>query len=700
MAFDLTRLNRYLPESATMDYIANGVVNSYAPVGDISNNSITIINSMKIDGDHVQFTAGTEIFIHVSASRNGTDKAFLGLWTFAEITNVSGNVLTIDRDITGTIPAGILTNYHVQAITVPFFNSMTGGKAIQNDVSPPAFDTTKMCGGILVLKAVTLVMGGPSMIDSRINLHNKGIPVDYANKDKLRPWFNYELNGMKDTDSYAGWENAMLEHRLPLNVGDGAALIYGTTGGAFGYIRTVGNHNKLGVRYCRGAVDSINGGDFTNIGGSTILMIAKGRTAAMDYASWACKYRSTSDTLGRGLGACMFVTATKTAVNFNDGGLYAHMTQHKLFPSNLKLANMFGNGSIAKCSGADAQKQMNNYALITTTSTNATYNVKKVAYTKKTTAGVAPIQAGALVLITIFNKNTWQTLESILCNVIADNGTYLTLDKSINLGANRQAFVTSIPQFKNFTLSALNSATPEYSNGIGGIFAIAVSGTCNLSGGRISVSGKGGVPINITNPSLVENHNILTLGSGNGSVLILANKLTMNTSTQIGMATSTLNHGNKLGGRGGNGTVSGNTVNATEGAMGGGYRGVNNGNNVGGHGGAGGTGSHKGGYFSSGTFDSYIDNKKSFGIQGAHVMIIAETITNFNIHAISTGGMGWVEYQHGGAGYGGGGGGQGSGGGFRGGGAGNFASGGSAGYAFIWCNNATNQVLDGTILDE
>ena len=295
MSFDLTRLNRYLSEDATDEYIANGVVNSYAPVTAISTNAITIDGNKKKVGDHKQFTVGTEIFIHVSGSRDGTKKTYLGYWAFAVILAVSGNVLTIDRDITGTIPARIVSDYYLQALTVPFFTA-TKDNPIQNAIAPPAFDVDKMCGGILVIKAQNLYL-----TDHYINLANRGIPTTHKN---LRPWFAYEQQGMLDTDPYAGWENAMLEHRLPLNSGDGAALVYVSDSGSITNPGRMGNSVARGVRFCRGASDSPNlPNNVTNIGGSTMLIIGRVRKADAYYLDWACKYRSTSSELGQGLGA-------------------------------------------------------------------------------------------------------------------------------------------------------------------------------------------------------------------------------------------------------------------------------------------------------------------------------------------------------------------------------------------------------------
>lgn len=692
MSFDLTRLNRYMPDEATDEYIADGVVNSYAPVTAISTNSITIDGNKKIVGDHKQFTVGTEIFIHVSGSRNGTSKTHLGYWVFAVILSVSGNVLTIDRDITGTIPARILSDYYIQALTVPFFTA-TANNPIQNAIAPPAFDVDKMCGGVLVIKAQNLYL-----TDHYINLKDRGIPP--ANKS-LRPWFAYEQQGMLDTDPYAGWENAMLEHRLPLNSGDGAALIYVSDSGSITNPGRMGNGVARGVRFCRGASDSPNlPANVTNIGGSTMLIIGRVRKADAYYLDWACKYRSTSSELGQGLGARMFVTQTMSSINMNDGGLYAHLLCKADLPSALRLRNTFGDGSFGNVTDVTtAKKQMNNYALITTTSDQTTFNTKKISYTRKTTTGLAPIRAGALVLVMVFNSVNYNTLSTTLANVLSDDGSTLTLDKNIPLGLNRTGMIISVPQFKNFTFNDSHSATPKYNNGVGGIYAIAVSGTCDLRGGQITVAGKGGAPLNVKDPSLIERPDILTLGTGNGSIFILAKNLTMDTDTKLGI----LNTGNKLGGRGSNGSVTNGKINSSAGVGGGGYRGksVTDSSNLGGYGGGGGTGVHTGGYCSSGTHDADVSlGYSTFGGQGAHLMIIADKITNFNINAIATGGIGHLSGDHGGAGYGGGGAGDGAGGGYRGGGAGNFASGGSAGYAFIYCNTAVNQITDGIILPE
>lgn len=186
--------------------------------------------------------------------------------------------------------------------------------------------------------------------------------------------------------------------------------------------------------------------------------------------------------------------------------------------------------------------------------------------------------------------------------------------------------VVSIPQFNNFTMSASypNDRTPAFDGKVGGFFAIAVNGTCNLVNGKIDlrtdVAASKADSITTHSPTLNERSSLLSLGQGLGSALILARNLTMSANTRLGG----LNSGAQLGG-------CGFTASAT--VEGGGYRGHDsaNGSALGGHGGAGGHGNANGGYLSNGDSNSGL----SQGRQGAHVLIIADTITDFNIAALS-----------------------------------------------------------------
>ena len=376
------------------------------------------------------------------------------------------------------------------------------------------------------------------------------------------------------------------------------------------------------------------------------------------------KYRASSSAAGQGICRCYIASETKLR---NDEGLYAYDCISK--PSRISQMNIrsFGNGSFGD--GSALTTQINNYATVTE------INGKKVSIKDATTTGLAQVISGALVMIHFSHKNSTNvenTGRFFLANVLSSNGIVLTLDATppdISL-KDYNAQVVSIPQFNNFTLATANKNTPKFNGSQGGIFAIAVKNTCNLSGGTINVASKGGGVAygraGLATIGNAQDNNKLPIGQGNGSVFILANKLTMNNSTRIGY---------------GNGSSVGR------------YRGnYNNGtssNAICGSGASGGTNNttRYGGYGCNGTKTSNTGEQP----QGAHIMIVADTITGFNQYAIGTGGGG------GGAGYGQDGDNGGSkttivaAGGYNGGGSGAWCTGGSSGWAFVYCNNFTNQ---------
>ena len=129
---------------------------------------------------------------------------------------------------------------------------------------------------------------------------------------------------------------------------------------------------------------------------------------------------------------------------------------------------------------------------------------------------------------------------------------------------------------------------------------------------------------------------------------------------------------------------------------------------------------HNGGWFSNaeGLSDAAYDGTKRSGLQGAHILIVADYITSLNLSALSTGGSEGLQddpygCQPGGAGYGGGGmcggGGYGSAGGYRGGGAGvNFKAymdsmpyggGGAGASCFVYANDFFSQNTSGLVLN-
>ena len=273
----------------------------------------------------------------------------------------------------------------------------------------------------------------------------------------------------------------------------------------------------------------------------------------------------------------------------------------------------------------DIKTQVNNYATITA------INGKTVTYKNKTTEGLAPIAAGALVMIHFNHKSATYTVDSgrfILAKVVSDTSSQLTLDTappSISV-TNYAAQVVSIPQANNFTLgtssaSVVNNATPKFDGAQGGIFAIAVKGTCDLSYGRIDVMDKGGGNAygraGLAYIGNAQDCDKLPIGQGHGSVFILAQNITMTTSTRIGHTSS------------GGGTY--------------GYRGSDATTDAGfryGSGAAGGTGvDYAGGYGGNGTcVNTTSDSARQQTYQGAHIMIVANQIAGFSLYPVCTGG--------------------------------------------------------------
>ena len=711
MSFDIQ--SAYFYGAGTLGNVENpqGQLSSYASVTAISTSpkTITIDLANASAGAYEQFVAGTEIFLHISGVKNDGNALYLGRYKFAKIVSVDSNVLTLDKKPLNLDP----TKYFYQVLSVPQFQALT----LSNTISPPAFDETNGYGGLLVLQCSDkLVMSG------KINLVDKGlITSDY------RPLLNQEQNGTKDTDIYSGFENYETAKHFALNVGDGAAFIVAKAIDFEGTAR-IGNPLTKGVQRCRGAIYSLNAPEgITNVGGSTILLAAETITGFSPDV--IAKYRNSSLSTGKGL--CRAYIATESTLP-NDEGLYAYdiiNTPDRLQKDTfIDVTNGFGSGVSANARAPLLQQ--NNYASVTKISGEG----KVFTVTGLTTAGYAQFDTGAMVMVHASTKKASAVKNSgrfFLSNIVgikkSSTSHTITLDKSINdlkIGNftidNYNFQIISIPQYNNFTLNDTNDKTPKYENGMGGIFAIAVNGTCDLSGGKILVEGKGGaVAYGKTGLNYISNANMknrLPIGEGHGSVFILAREIVMNDSTRIGASYSGAELAPKSYG------VVSQSFNLSGGWCGKNGTNSNPSTKVG-SGLAGGVQDEHNGGFGCNSSDGTP--------QGAHIFIVANKITGFNVAAISTGGQGcskstiapYSRGRSGGAGYGGSGGGAryyldrftkktgymyGTGGGVVGGGAGVhgnlqtdvwLSGGGSSGFAFIYCNGYASQSTSNLIFD-
>ena len=585
---------------------------------------------------------------------------------------------------------------------------------------------TGFCGGIMAFKVSNTFtfnsedVGDDTIVYCRINLEGGGIPKEFAD---YRPLMPHEKSGTgeDDTDIVSGSENSICHRRLPMNVGDGILFLLArninfTDPGDFsGHNRPrIGNWFSEGVPYCRGSNTSPNKpSGVTNIGGSTILIASE--SIKNFNPKVISKYRSGSSSDGKGKGlarayiACPYkgievYQSQSEALNYipADEGLYAldFLSNNTQLYDNCKIRS-FGEGTMGNCIyQLTGHVFPNRYVKISSTGTNY---VIIDPNTMKFSDDTSPeFKVGALCMLHILSVRTGDIQSKVwngrfnLCRITAINGNVIYLDnlQTVNsynaLTAAQYGQLITIPEFNDCQISSTMPGT-KWENGVGGILAIACSGTLDLRGGFMNVVGCG------TDREFVnelEGNQFMScrlpIGAGHGSVFILAKNIIMDANTRIGASYS----GSAYGGRAkGNGTYNyaypGGGYHGISGSYGGGTRG--------GWGGGGGTDAlgKSGGWHGNAPDGG--------GRQGAHIFIVANKITGFNLAAISTGGENATSGNGGGgAGYGGSGQAvlidesRGGGGGYQGGGSGGgyngsiYLGGGSAGACFIYCNEYEN----------
>ena len=755
------------------------VINSYAVINSIDANTITIsdVPTALGYGLYHDLTSpdivGTEVLIHAFACTSGgrTTNPQLGSWRVAKIIQTSATetsekfsmksfTLTLSEDLSDLNT----TAYYWQVITIPHFKSLTLTNSNITPGMPQADDHVRMAGGVLALKCSdTLTLNG-----GHIDLRDCGLNT--STTTTYRPNTPQEQNGVLDTALYSGCENSITKDHLYINCGDGACWIIAKNIVTKTTSR-IGNPYSKGVQYCRGASDSKISHSGSNVGGSTIFIATSGWTGFT--AANISKYRSGSG--GRGLARAYIASRNLHAGMLPDEGLYALDT----FSVKSRLMNdckikSFGDGSDSGTLNFTATTPLSSYARVDSVS-GKTFNITKAI------TGLVDFANSKLVMVHQLQKSSGKDVNSgrfYLARITSISGSTVTLDTASPFTIdvdNYYVQMLTVPQAINFNLSIDYKGTPGWYEGVGGIFALACSGTFNLTG-KINLQGRGTLS-NITNP-LVGNHFMrskLYIGQGHGTAFILANKITMGADARIGATYDGAAFGGKA-------VINESPVKYAASGYAGSdgictYYGDLNLFATGGHGGAGGDNPNDGGGYadcSGGWFSNaeYAFRYSDFdgigaddprkirvsktatrgGLQGAHILIVADTINNFTLSAISTGGAhGGYLYdsypaipirlnylQSGGCGYGGAGlGMQGNGywsdeestslinyayagsGGYRGGGASpkvvnkigttpfeeemgeeglnTFIGGGGAGACYIYCNNYTNQSTTGII---
>lgn len=648
-------------------------VNSYARVVAISGNAVTIDTDNLFEGAYEKFRAGVEVLIHVSAT-NGADTADLGRYLTAKITLAQNGVLTLDRHMFNVD----LDKYYVQAVTFANFDCLTLGRGAV--LTPQVFNPFNFYGGILAIK----VWDALKFEGGSIDLTDAGIPA--ARKNQLRPLTTQETaaNGESDYALYSGWENHITADRFLLNAGDGAAFIVAKKLVCHPDSR-IGNPKTHGAQYCRGASNSVGvkPSNITNIGGSTILIAAE---SIVNFTpKLIAKYRDAGAAEGRGLCRCYIASETKLR---NDEGLYAFDVLAN--PKRLQSLGVrdFGDGSFGDMVNPEAP--LNNYMQVIRVQNGG----HQLTILRQTAQGLAQIRAGALVLVQAVQKyprNCFDAGKFTVARVIKRNYDVITIDTpapEVNLD-NYHLQIIAVPQFQNFTLANHYAYTVQF-NKLGGVFAIAVNGTCDLRGGKIDMEACGcGVGYGADGLSVIgnaQNCDRLPLGAGYGSIFILAREIMFNDNTRLGALYSGGGTGSRFGGNNSDGSN-----------QGGGYSGAPDENNTGagggyvvggagsqgtegilgasgaGSGSAAGSGSRAGNAAAGGIgSNGQPAGKYAGGSQGSHVMIIADRISGMTVANLSTGGEGGQpDGKPGACGYGGG---------------GAISGGGSSGFAFVYAN--------------
>lgn len=710
MAFDLNKVGGYGSGSLGTAIDPTQLLNSYAHVTGWTKNTITTEAPLGTT-PLKNFGPNNEIMLHVSAAKTSMTEApdLLGKYLFTKITKMEGSstlTLTVDKDIDaafGTFST-VDANLIVQAITVADFVSLTLTPNVS--IAPLAWDSSKKCGGIVVIKCSdTLRFNG-----GKINLRNAGLM-----NETERPWTKQERKTGPNEDARTPtscWENFDTEEHFMLNCGYGAAMLIANNYANDSSQSRIGDPDGAGVARLGhlGRNHAVNGG-------STILGIFNNMLGSEFNPSIIAKFRVTGTRGWQGYGRCCLVS---NSILPNDEGLYAYdtFTDSTRVYRNLNVRS-FGSGELGN--SAAPSNSFNNYAHVTGISSDG----RQFTYNNKTTDGVVKFAQGALVMFHVSEKkgnNVDHLGQFVLGHIVSDNGRQIILDTSVErigtttLANQYECQLITIPQYHNLSInSTYGGSTPwNATSKIGGICAVAVSGELDLQSGCINMFGKGGANAygeqGLGSIGNVQDREKLPIGNGNGSVFILANKIHMNSFTRIGAPYD----GARFGGHGRNVNESQN----------GGYSGYDW-ENYGGSGFSGGEaytwqwsfGNRKvtnmlvGGFGSNG-LPGTRGGRGSY--QGAHIMIIADTIISFSLHAISTGGEGGLAtrlgdayaYAHGGAGYGGAGDDYGTGegsGGYNGGGAGGGCGnggpgGGSSGWAFIYANNTEGDDKTGVIV--
>ena len=733
MSFNVKAAGGYGSGKLGDETFIGGKFNSYYLISAFSGKTFIAKPENAINGDVLNIhnpedVVGEQFLIHAFAASNGAT-AQLGFWRVVTIISVeyesSPAIFTTDKDLSDLNAS----DYFWQAVFIPQYKNLTL-KATPSVQIPEVNSLMVLPGGVFAIKC----SGALTLDGANIDLTDSGLPTD--TETKYRPLTSQESH-ILDTQLYAGAENSITKDRLLLNCGDGAAFIIARNVVTQSTSR-IGNPNSQGVQYCRGSSDSKAAHSGTNVGGSSILIACQGwNTFSPAVIS---KYRDSSASAGRGLCRAYIAVYLIPTTMLPDEGLYSldNVKSERLLDVYCNI-NGYGNGQNGATSSPSNFESYIVYSVsddgYTITTYGATTNTNKLFMIHQTqkNAGEYP-DSGKFMLtrISSFTK-------------VSDGVWSATLEKPFITDTSKyNVYLKQLPEYTDVTISKEVTGL-SWSNGSGkicrgNIFALVCNGTLDLRGGKINTDGKGtrsAISNKLVGNTFMRRH--LFIGAGYGTVFILAKKIIMDSSTRIGATYDGARFGGQAvsssgktaqgGYRGEDGTCIAETSNVLNSPGGGGWGGGPGRNSYG----------YDGGFFGNAVgYDQYLTDSSSVlyrSYQGAHILIIADTIEGFNLSAISTGGKYGGQHNkatddgliagtdgNGGCGYGGGGAGNvaslsgnnsknfGGAGVYRGGGAGtpdviashesnsgnhHFYGGGSAGAAFIWCNHRHYHFLTG-----
>ena len=612
MAFDLDKAGGFGSGKLGDVTDPNNFINSYAAVFDPYKYTFKIQTSFTAESSLLPWNncVGCQVLLHVVYDIDPSDlpgKYFVA--TITEATEIdNGKKITMDKSFTD------ITNnadaWAWQAILIPEFKNLT---LTSKSLKPLTFqNSSSKYGCVLAFKCSdTLTLNG-----GHIDLRDAGIPPTLSSLDTYRPIFEHETNGTLDTDLYSGSENSITKDNLIVNAGDGACLIVANKIVSAVSSSRIGNPSTNGVQYCRGASDSDDTpSGVSNVGGSTISIITNSWTNFSP--NQIAKYRSGST--GRGLARAYLVVRNSYNDILPDEGLYAQ----DILPDKARCKNFFnlsgfGNGSTGNFNYTTPGRCFNAYAKVTAIS-GRVYTISKKTLENNS---LVDFTVGTLVMIHQSRKASATDYKDgwfKLSRIIAVSGDTVTIKHTFSFNlSNYNVQMIAMAEYNSMSLASAYTLTPPYTDGSGGICAFAVKTNCYLSDAVFNLEnmGKGGTVVN----PVLGNYSMkgsLPLGNGHGSILIIAKNLYMNNSTRF-----------------------------------------------------------------CATYDgSAISSYKKYGVaragetpgeqQGAHILLICDTIDGLNMQALSTGGAGA------GAGY--------------------RDTAGVGGACFIYCNAITDQKTKGIV---